>query len=101
MSMDSIAQEQVALHLTAALDSVLAAAVFVGGVPEHVPDDALDAVLAADSAVQDARRGVQQVLQRLRESGQRVEAVLDLEAATNALAARCAEAGFRLGRLAR
>ena len=101
MSMDSTAQEKATRHLTAALDSVLAAIVLVGGTPEHVPDDALDAVLAADSAVQDARKGVQQALQRLRTSGAGAAVLLDLEAAVNAYTARCAEAGFRLGRLAR
>ena len=93
---------QLAEHLTTALDALLAALVVAGGVgQEHVPDDALDAALNAASAVQDARRGVQRVLQQLRDSGGVADALLDLEEATNALAARCAEAGFRLGRAAR
>ena len=95
--MDSTTQEQVAEHLSAALDAVLAAVVLADGLTADVPDEALDAALAAEEGVQGARRGFQEALQAVRAGGVGPDAYLDLEAACNALAARSSEAGFRLG----
>lgn len=87
-------------HLHAALDQLLAALVLSGGLSDHVPDDALDAVLASDPAVQDARRAVSLALSGLhpgQADGDPHQALLAVEAATNAYAARCADAAYRLG----
>ena len=97
MPMDSTTHEQVADHLAAALDSVLSAIVLVGGLPDDVPDDALDAGLATDEGVRDARESAQEALGRVKDLGVVGEPYFALEATVNALAARCAEAGFRLG----
>ena len=90
-------QEQVAVHLAAALDALLAASVLVGGLPGDVPDDALDAALAGDEGVREARRGLQEALDGIKDLGVGTEPYLALEASVNALGARCAEAGFRVG----
>jgi hypothetical protein len=90
--------EQVAGHVQAALNELLTAAVLIGGVPfVHVPDDALDAALRGSASVQDARQAFNVALRRLRDNGAGADVVLDLEAAVNALAARCAEVGFGVG----
>ena len=94
---DSTTQEQVADHLASALDALLAASVLVGGFPGDVPDEALAAALVADEGVQEAREGVQEALRGVREVGVVGEPYLDLEGAVNALAARTAEAGYRVG----
>ena len=95
--MDSTAHERVADHLFNALDSLLAASVLIGDFPTDVPDEALDAALAADEGVQEARRSHQAALRGVRDVGVGADAFLDLEATTNALAARTAEAGYRVG----
>ena len=95
------ADEQVAHHIETALHELLAAAVLLGVQPIAVPDDALDAALRISRDVQDARQGVHVALQRLRAGGVGDGAVLDVEAATNALAARCAEVAFGLGQRCR
>jgi hypothetical protein len=97
MPMNPVKQEQVADHLAAALDAILAAAVLVVGLPDDIPDDALDAALGGDEGVQKARRSVQDALQNVSKLGVKGEPYLGLEADVNALAARCAEAGFRVG----
>jgi hypothetical protein len=86
-------------HLQAALDQVLAALVVSGGLPEEVPDNVLEAGLANDPAVQDARLGLVSILNRLIDTStsEGRQALLAIEAAGNACAARCAEAGYRLG----
>ena len=95
--MDSTTQEQVAEHLSAALDAVLAAVVLADGLTADVPDEALDSALASDEGVREARRGLQEVLDGIKDLGVGTEPYLALEASVNALGARCAEAGFRVG----
>ena len=95
--MTTTTQEQVADLISNALDAVLAVVVLVGGLPADVPDDALDAALVADEGVRAARRGFQAALRGVRDVGVVGEPYLALEAACNAVSARCAEVGFRLG----
>ena len=87
-------------HLSTALHELLAATVLMGGLPDDIPDDALDAALRIDPALQEARKGVQDALQTLQSSGM-ADSLFVLEEAVNALAARCAEAGYRVGRITR
>jgi hypothetical protein len=92
---------QVREHLQVALDQLLAALIVSGGLPEEIPDDAMDAGLAGNPAVQEARLGLISTLNRLIDpsTGDGRQALLALEAGANAYAARCAEAGYRLGLL--
>ena len=87
-------------HLNTAIHELLAAAVLVGGLPDDIPDDALDAALKTDPTVQEARKSVQDALQTLQSRGVG-EALFAWEEAVNALAARCAEVGYRIGRITR
>ena len=95
--MDSTTQEQVAEHLSAALDAVLAAVVLADGLTADVPDEALDSALASDEGVREARGSFQEALQAVKDLGVVGEPYLRLEAAVNALAAMTAEAGYRVG----
>ena len=97
MPANPTAHQQLADHLAVALDAVLAGSVLVGGIGDDIPDAALDSALAADKGVQGARESLQEALNGVRELGVGVDAYLALEATCNALCARCAEAGFRLG----
>jgi hypothetical protein len=97
----NIDNDQVTMHVEAALHELLAAAVLLAPLPPQIPDAALDDALSASGDVQQARQAVYVALQRLRDSGVGADAVLDLEAATNALAARCAEVAFGLGQRCR
>lgn len=73
--------------LADALDQVAAAYMAAGGELETLPfGEALDVALKRDEAVQEARQQLSQI-----------ELGLDLEEAVNALAARSAEAGLKLG----
>jgi len=84
-------------HLKVALDELLAAAVLVGGLDETIPDEALDALLATDPTIRNARAAVQDALQAVALAAVGRDAILTLEEATNAFVARAAEAGFKLG----
>ena len=95
--MDSAQHEQVADLLSNALDALLAASVLVGGLPTDVSDEALDAALVADEGVREARCSLQEALDGIKDLGVGTEVFLAVEAACNALAARCAEAGYRVG----
>ena len=97
MPMSTTRQEQVADHLSAALDAILAAVVLVGDLPDDVPDAALDSALAGDEGVKEARTGLQEALCGVKALGVEGAPYFALEGAVNALAARCAEAGYRLG----
>ena len=98
--MPTLSQEQTIAHLSTALHELLAATVLMGGLPDDVPDDALDAALKTDPTVMKARKSVQDALQRLRSRGVG-EALFAWEEAVNALAARCAEVGYRVGQITR
>jgi hypothetical protein len=80
-------------HLEAALDNVLAVLAAAGGLPMAVPNDALDAALAADRAFGRARRRFYRSLKTAGDDTQ----VMAIEEAANAMAGRAAEAGYRLG----
>jgi hypothetical protein len=86
-------------HLYQAFDQLVAALALSGGIPEEIPDDALDAALGNDFAVQEARLGLISNLNRVIEmnTSDGRQAYIAIEAAANAYAARCAEAGYRLG----
>ena len=86
-------------HLQAALDQILASLIISGGLPTEIPEDGLDAAVGNDPAVQDARLGLVTILNSVFDLGasDARQALLAIEAATNAYAARCAEAGYRLG----
>lgn len=85
-------------HLRKALDHIGAAVVIVGGLRDiPMADEALDAAIAQDPAVKDARLDVQRSLRALSDAGPGTAATLALEAAANALAARCAEVGYQVG----
>jgi len=100
--MDSTAQERVTEHLAIAIDAIIAARVLAGGLPGDIrADDALDTALGAEPSVKDARKGVQEALQAFQTQEGHQDAFLALEEATNALAARCAEVGYKVGRLTR
>lgn len=91
--------ERVRAHLQTALDQVLAALILTGGVPGEVPDDALDAGVGNDPAAQKARLALISTLTQLVgvSTSDGRQALLAIEAAANAYAARCAEAGYQLG----
>lgn len=87
-------QREVAVHLREALDHLLAGLVLAEGLPNlNVPGEALDIALRAPPAFKEARERLQQALQGILDR----EVVLAVEEAANALAARAAEVGFRLG----
>lgn len=63
-------------------------------------DDHLDEALSSSHGVREARQRFQEALrtvERAGAGGDIRQAILDLEEATNALAARCAETGLRVG----
>ena len=89
-------------HLQGALDQLLVALALTGGsaLEAGVPTDAIDAALGADPAVGIARVTFLEALRSLGNSDardDRRQAVLTLEEATNALVARSADVGYRLG----
>lgn len=93
--------QDVCSHLHAALDHLLAALVRAEGLP-NVPllDEALDAALAGDPALKEVRTRFQEALRSLQGAegdDDRLRLILALEEAVNALGARCAEVGFRVG----
>ena len=98
MPMEPDQREQIAEHLGAALDALLAAVVLVDGGGEGitVPGNALDVALGSDPDVQDARAALREALRGLGDVVG-VGVIIDLESAVNAYAARCAEAGFNVG----
>lgn len=98
--MPTPSQEQTIAHLSTALHELLAAIVLLGGLPTDIPDDALDAALKTDPAVQEARQRFQAALQDMRDTVGK-DGIFNLEEAANALAARCAETGVRVGCLTR
>ena len=87
-------------HLDRALDAVLAVRVALGGPNIPVPDEALDEALQRDDAYQEARRRFSATFAVMsRRLGAEDEAsLLDFEGTVNALVARAAECGWRLGR---
>jgi len=87
-------QQEVAVHLHEALDHLIAGLMLAEGLPNStVPGEALDVALRATPAFREARQGLQQALQGIHDHA----VVLAVEEAANALAARAAEVGFRLG----
>ena len=98
--MPTTMQDQVTDHLHTALHEILAAIVMMGGLPDDPPDDALDAALQIEPAVQEARQRFQTALQDMRDTVGK-DGIFNMEEAVNALAARCAEAGYRVGRITR
>jgi hypothetical protein len=89
--------KKVANHLQAALAHLGAALALVGGLWEPPEaDDALDAALAQDQGVKDARQTLQNALEAVRGAGVE-EDLRALEEAQNALASRCMEVGYRVG----
>ena len=93
--------DRVQQHLQTALDSILTVLVLNGGdLGDDIPPDALDAALSADPQVRSARQALDVAVRGLLEPGggdDRHQAVLGAEEATNALVARCGDAGYRLG----
>lgn len=87
-------------HLDRALDAVLAVRVALGGSNVPVPEEALDEALQRDDAYLEARRRFSTAFAVL--AGQRDAdegpSLLDFESTVNALVARAAECGWRLGR---
>ncbi len=87
-------------HLDRALDAVLAVRVALGASSLPVPDEALDEALQRDDAYQQARRRFSTSFAVLagQHDAEEGPSLLDLESAVNALVARAAECGWRLGR---
>jgi len=82
--------------LEGALDLIGSALIKVRHIPQvSIPDDMMDAALGDDQDVKEARRLLSRLIVDLKPSGQ-TEALLDLEQAANAYAARCAEIGFQV-----
>ena len=98
--MPTPSQEQTIAHLSTAIHELLAAIVLMGGLPDDIPADALDAAIKIDPTVQEARQRFQTALQGMRDTVGK-DSILYLEEAANALAARCAEAGYRIGQITR
>jgi hypothetical protein len=102
MKREAIDRQAIVRRLSIALDSVTAALIAVGDLPVDPTDDALDEVLRQHRGVLQARKAFRKCLNALL-AGVRTEAdrmaVLDLEAATNAVVFNSADAGYRLGLL--
>ena len=92
--------EQIVEHLHNALDAILASLTELGPLPHEPPDEALDAALRADERHQAARAEFRQawdVLMVHLPDNQARKSALDLEAASNALAASAFAGGWRCG----
>lgn len=94
-------EEKIQEHLQAALENVLAALVLSGADPGgDVPTDAIDAALSTDPRVRIARQALDVAVRALDCQGVgdgHRQAVLAVEEAVNALVARAADAGYRVG----
>ena len=88
-------------RLQAALENVLSALVLAGvDLRDETPADAIDAALSTDPSVQTARQALDVAVRALdgAEAGDgHRQAVLAVEEAVNALVARAADAGYRVG----
>lgn len=91
-------QHEVVLHMHEAVNHLLMVLVRLEGLPAGaVPDDAIDMALLSSVAYQEARQGFRAALLRVDDR----EVLLAVEEAVNALLARAAEVGYRVGVRAR
>ncbi|MBI2378012.1 MAG: hypothetical protein HYV07_28685 [Deltaproteobacteria bacterium] len=91
-----MSEEDLLEHLHQALDEILTVIVSLDGLPtDEVPDGALDVALRSDESFCEAQDAFRDALKPVLALDERLG--LNVEQVANALAARAAEVGFRLG----
>lgn len=88
-------------HLDRALDALMAARIAIGGLPDDLPDTALDEALEADDEYRRVREELSEQVAKLMQVVGPFDrdAVLGLESAVNALVACGVGVGWKLGLL--